>query len=67
MSKKQDIKSTDRRDFIKKAGLGVGAVGVAAVSLTSTDAQAATGTGRPASKGYRETDHVKQFYATARF
>ena len=67
MSKKQDIKSTARRDFIKKAGLGMGAAGVAAASLTSTGAQAETGAGKPASKGYRETDHVKKFYATARF
>ncbi|MFP6745590.1 MAG: twin-arginine translocation signal domain-containing protein, partial [Alphaproteobacteria bacterium] len=60
-------KSTARRDFIKKAGLGVGAAGVAAASLSSADARAETGMAKPASKAYRETDHVKQFYGTARF
>lgn len=61
------IKSTDRRDFIKKAGLGVGAAGAVAIGLPKSGDAAETGAGRPRSQGYRETDHVKRFYASARF
>ena len=62
-----DIKSTERRDFIKKAGLGVGAAGAVAIGLPKSGSAAETGTGKPGSRGYRETDHVKRFYASARF
>lgn len=61
------IKSTDRRDFIKKAGLGVGAAGAVAIGLPKSGDAAEAGAGKPGSKGYRETDHVKRFYASARF
>lgn len=62
-----DIKSAERRDFIKKAGLGVGAAGAVAIGLPKSGATAEAGSGKPGSKGYRETDHVKRFYASARF
>ena len=58
----QDVQ-TDRRSFLKLAGLGSVAGGAALVS-GSDKAEAASA---PAGSGYRETDHVKTFYQSARF
>ncbi len=67
MKKGKDIQSIKRRDFMKKAGLGVGAVGAVAIGLPKTSAAAASGVGeRPGSSGYRETKHIKAYYETAR-
>jgi len=53
-----------RRDFLKKAALSVAAAGTAAVaSKTASADEAMEVTG----SGYRETDHVKAFYKSARF
>jgi len=66
MTEKKEIGSIARRDFIKKTGFGVGVVGAVATGLSKT--AAATGDdGVKASRGYRETEHVKRFYETARF
>ncbi len=66
MKEKKDIKSVERRAFMKKAGIGVGAV--VAVGLSKTSSAAAPGTGaKPGGSGYRETEHVKKYYETARF
>jgi hypothetical protein len=54
----------DRRDFLKKAALSVAVAGTAAVAsktASADDALDVTGS------GYRETDHVKAFYNSARF
>ncbi len=68
MKEKKDIKSVERRAFMKKAGISVGAVGAVAVGLSKTSAAAAPGTGaKPGGSGYRETEHVKKYYETARF
>ena len=68
MKEQKDIKSVKRRAFMKKAGIGVGAVGAVAVGLSKTSAAAAPGTGAtPGKSGYRETEHVKKYYETARF
>ena len=57
-----------RRDFFKKAGLGVGAAGVAAVGLSAKQGKAEeTAAVKPGSAGYRETAHVKKYYQLARF
>ena len=65
MREKKEVKSSSRREFFKKVGLGAGAV---AVATTSTSAKAesdlALGAGKP---GYRETDHVKKYYSLAKF
>jgi len=56
-----------RRGFIQLVGLGAGATGAVAAGLepeTASAAPAATPT-RP-SAGYRETEHVKAYYAHAR-
>ncbi len=68
MKENEGIKSVERRNFMKKAGLGVGAVGAVAVGLPQTSAAAAPGTGaKPGKSGYRETEHVKKYYEMARF
>ena len=65
MKEEKEIKSVERRAFMKKAGIGVGAVGAVAVGLSKTSAAAAPGTG--SKLGYRETELVKKYYETARF
>ncbi len=68
MKENKGIKSVERRNFMKKAGLGVGAVGAVAVGLPKSSAAAVPGTGaNPGKSGYRETEHVKKYYETARF
>ena len=65
MGKKEET-SIGRRDFFRKAGLGVGAVGAAAVGLSVTEAAAAPA--KPSKgAGYQETEHVKKYYELARF
>lgn len=57
-----------RRDFFKMAGLGAGAAGAAAVAMKATGAAAGErADDRPSKSGYRETEHVKKFYALSRF
>lgn len=60
----KDRVSAERRAFFRTAGLGVGALGAAAVTLATGEAEAATDE-RP--QGYRETDHVKRYYQLAKF
>lgn len=55
---------TDRRGFLKLAGLGTAAGGAA---IASTVVPAAAEEAKAKSTGYRETEHVKTFYKTARF
>ena len=53
-----------RRDFLKGSAVSVAAVGVVAVSGKSASAgevEAVSGS------GYRETEHAKAVYASARF
>jgi hypothetical protein len=65
MASKKDRTDTDRRGFLKLAGLGTVAGGVALVA----GEEAAKAAAEKPSKGsaYRETEHVKTFYETARF
>lgn len=68
MSKKKQEASVGRRDFFRKAGLGVGAAGAAAVGLTAKRGEAAEAAERaPGSAGYRETAHVRKYYELSRF
>ncbi len=64
---KRETAAIDRRDFFRKASLGVGVAGVAAAGLSGTKAGAAEPIA-DASKGagYRETAHVKKFYELSR-
>lgn len=53
-----------RRAFIRRTGLGAGALGVAAVAGGKVaPAEAASAK----SEGYRETEHVKTYYKLAKF
>lgn len=65
MTSLKDRKTTDRRSFLKLAGLGTVAGGVALVAGEETAEAATAKTSK--GLGYRETDHVKTFYKTARF
>lgn len=59
----QEEGGTDRRGFLKLASLGSVATGAALVigdEATAAPLETAT-------DGYRETDHVKTYYAHARF
>ncbi len=68
MSKKKEKTSVGRRDFFRKAGLGVGAAGAAAVGLAAKPGAAAEPSETaPGSAGYRETAHVKKYYELSRF
>ncbi|WP_150525113.1 twin-arginine translocation signal domain-containing protein [Roseibium sediminis] len=55
--------SADRRNFLKLAGLGTLASGATVVA----GAAEAAAPSQDAGTGYRETDHVKRVYETARF
>ncbi|HEV3241479.1 MAG TPA: formate dehydrogenase [Casimicrobiaceae bacterium] len=57
-----------RRGFLLALGAGgIGAAALAARSLPGTaPAAAADGSAAPAGEGYRETDHVKRYYQTAK-
>ncbi|MFN0262987.1 twin-arginine translocation signal domain-containing protein [Tepidamorphus sp. 3E244] len=61
--KKEDAK-TDRRSFLKLAGLGSVAGGAALVTGAGEAEAAALDT---PGNGYRESEHVKAFYQSARF
>ncbi len=67
MSKKETA-AMDRRDFFRKASLGVGVAGATMAGLSTSKAKAAE-PGADASKGagYQETAHVKKFYELSRF
>jgi hypothetical protein len=55
-----------RRAFIRKTGLGAGALGAAAVALGG--ARPAQAAAEPVTGvGYRETEHVKTYYKLAKF
>ncbi len=67
MSKKETA-AMDRRDFFRKASLGVGVAGATVAGLSASKAKAAEpGTDASKGAGYRETAHVKKFYELSRF
>ncbi len=67
MSKKQTA-AIDRRDFFRKASLGVGVAGAAVAGISASKATAAKpDTDASKGAGYRETAHVKKFYELSRF
>ncbi|MCP5366164.1 MAG: twin-arginine translocation signal domain-containing protein [Hyphomicrobiales bacterium] len=69
MSEDRKAAPIARRQFLKTAGLGAGAAGVAATAL-AVKAPEADAAAAPAGKpraGYRETDHVRRYYELAKF
>lgn len=66
MSKRKTA-AIDRRDFFRKASLGVGVAGAAAAGLSASKAEAAEPVADASNgAGYRETAHVKKFYELSR-
>ncbi len=65
MSKRDKDGVSNRRDFLKLAGLGTVAGGTALVS--GVKPAEAAGLRADGSQGYRETEHVKTYYKLARF
>jgi len=67
MGEKKSNSRSNRRDFLRLAGLGATAGAVAVATGTHAEqaeaAEAADGTGA----GYRETTHVRQYYKLAAF
>lgn len=67
MTDSKQTKSIPRREFLRKAGMTSGAVGAAAVALSTGAAKAATSPAKDdSSAGYRETEHVRTYYRLAR-
>ncbi|MFC2969179.1 twin-arginine translocation signal domain-containing protein [Acidimangrovimonas pyrenivorans] len=65
MEEKTEGVRTDRRGFLKFAGLGTIAGGAAlATGATTESAEAAQ---PDTGQGYRETAHIKAYYDSARF
>lgn len=64
MTRKDSQTATDRRGFLKFAGLGTVAGAVALVASPEGEAAEAT---TEKGLGYRETDHVRRVYESARF
>ena len=54
----------ERRDFLKRSAVTVAAAGAVAVAGKTASADEVK---VPEGAGYRETEHVKAFYKTARF
>lgn len=63
MKDRKEQDTAGRRDFLKLAGLGALASGATVVAGSAEAAEAVEQGG----SGYRETDHVKKAYETARF
>ena len=62
--KKREEAVEDRRDFLKRSAVtaaAAGAVAVAGKAATASEIEVSS------SAGYRETEHVKAFYDSARF
>jgi len=65
--KSKETSGLSRRGFMRMAGVSAGAAGAVVVGLEAKPAQAAVDAGAGASSvGYRETEHVKTYYARAR-
>ena len=65
--KKSEDQALARRDFFKKAGLGLGAAGAAAVTMVAGEGEAAEVAKSDQAAGYRDSAHVKTVYELARF
>jgi hypothetical protein len=63
-SKNRKSAIADRRDFLKGSAVTVATAGLA---VTAAKTVSANEVERPSGAGYRETEHVKAFYASARF
>ena len=64
--KDQTKTGVGRRDFLRGLGLGAGAAAVSAAPL-ATGSEAAENDNDKKKARYRESDHVKKFYAVNRY
>ncbi len=70
MSQQKQSEKVSRRGFLKSAAAAGGAAGVAALGSqvhASVDEHSPAAKPAGKSKGYRETAHVREYYAKARF
>lgn len=70
MSQHKHSHNLSRRGFLKSAAVAGGAAGVATLGgqvQGGVDESPADGKAAAPSKGYRETPHVREYYAKARF
>ena len=68
MPKKKTDSNFDRRGFLKGIGTGVaGAASVAAGVVAATPAEAVESAADKKKARYRESEHVKKYYATNRY
>ena len=63
-NKKAEDAIADRRDFLKRSAVSVASAGAVVVAGKSASASEIE---TPSGSGYRETEHVKAFYNSARF
>ncbi|MEH6651094.1 MAG: twin-arginine translocation signal domain-containing protein [Motiliproteus sp.] len=64
---KSEATDNQRRQFLKTIGVAGGAVAIAAVAGEAVaDVAEETSTEVKSSQGYRETDHVRAYYDSAR-
>ncbi|MDX2288268.1 MAG: formate dehydrogenase [Hyphomicrobiaceae bacterium] len=67
MTRDDDVLKSDRRGFLRLAGVGV-VGGSAAAVTTVVDAVAAPAVDpQPTSGSYRETEHIRRYYELAKF
>lgn len=55
-----------RRRFLMTFGVGAAGAAVAAPALAAPAALVAPTKAKPGTEGYRETDHIRSYYASAR-
>ncbi len=69
MSQHKQSEKLSRRGFLKSAAVAGGAAGVATLGsqVQAVDEQPAAKKPAAPAKGYRETSHVREYYAKARF
>lgn len=70
MSQHKQSEKLSRRGFLKSAAVAGGAAGVATLGSqvqANREDDAPAEQAAPPSKGYRETAHVREYYAKARF
>jgi len=70
MSQQKQSEKLSRRGFLKQATVAGGAAGVAALGTqvqAGVEDQASAEKAETPTKGYRETPHIREYYAKARF
>ena len=67
MSKDKTDKTLDRRGFLKAMGTGAAGAATVATGVATTPAVAAEDVAEKKKTRYRESEHVKKYYATNRY